>query len=310
MLDNKLGVFRYLLTRNDIVWQRLSNEEKQLIFKANRDSNNTHYANPEEYGNRRIEGGQVFDSPVDRLSLTQGKILQEVLLAYNPSTILEIGPGSGFYTRLICDYETVRKYRAVDIVRPFLDYLDPRLQNMVQARQLDSYQLIHGDFMHIELESADLIVLLSAVHHIPNRVQLFQKLSASLTDKGCIVCLEPTHYLSRMFHLTYRYLKRYHKREFWSDYRNLGTHAFCTYEEFANIVQMIPGLEIAEVYFDISRKADWLRGLVAQFDPGSFWQHNKYVYQKPGWLRWFAFQMGVVLENSEYIHPDRTRPSE
>jgi SAM-dependent methyltransferase len=222
-----------------------------------------------------------------------------MLLAHNPSTILEIGPGSGFYTRLICEYTTVRKYTAIDIVRPFLDYLEPRLQNMVQAQQLDSYQLIHDDFMQIALEPADLIVMLSAVHHIPNRIELFQKLSTCLTTNGYIICIEPTHYLSRMLHLTYRYLKRYHKREFWSNYRNLGTHAFCTYEEFAKIAQTVPEIEIAELYFDISRKVEWFRLLVNKSDPGSFWQNDKFVYQKPGWLRWFAFQMGVVFKKSE-----------
>jgi SAM-dependent methyltransferase len=299
MLENKFGIFRYLLSRNDIVWERLSEEEKQLVFKANLDGNNAHYANPEEYGRLRVEGGQVFDSSVDRLSLTQGKILQAVLLAHNPATILEIGPGSGFYTRLICEYETVRNYTAVDIVRPFLDYLEPRLQGMVQAQQLDGFRLIHDDFMQIELAPADLIVMLSAVHHIPNRVELFQKLSTYLTENGRIICLEPTHYLSRMLHLTYRYLKRFHKREFWSDYRNLSTHAFCTYEEFVKIVQALPEMEIAEVYFDISRKANWLRRLVNSYDPESFWRNDKFVYQKAGWLRWFAFQMGLVLKKSK-----------
>ena len=299
MLNNKLGVFQYLLTRNDIVWQRLSDEEKQLVLKANRASNNAHYANPEEYGNLRIEGGQVFDSSVDRLSLTQGKILHEVLLAHNPATVLEIGPGSGFYTRLICEYGTVRNYTAVDIVRPFLDYLVPRLQNLVEGQALDAFHLIHDDFMQIELEPADMIVLLSAVHHIPNRVELIQKLSTCLTPNGCIVCLEPTHYLARRMHLTYRFLKHYHKKEFWSDYRNLGTHAYCTYEEFVKILQVLPELQIAEVYFDISRKAELLRLLVSKYDPESFWPNDKYVYQKPGWLRWFAFQMGVVLKKSK-----------
>ena len=299
MLSNRLGVFRYLITRNDIVWQRLSDEEKQLIFKANRDSNNAHYANPEEYGNLRIEGGQVFDSPVDRLSLTQGKILQELLSDSNPSSVLEIGPGSGFYTRLICEYETVCHYTAVDIVRPFLDYLGPRLQKLVEGQQLDAYHLIHDDFMQIELEPVDLIVMLSAVHHIPNRVELFQKLSVCLKENGCIVCLEPAHYLSRMLHLTYRYLKRYHKKEFWSDYRNLGTHAYCTYEEFAKIVRVLPDIEITQVYFDISRKVELFRMLVSKYDPDSFWPNDKFVYQKPGWLRWFAFQIGVVLKKSK-----------
>ena len=101
--------------------------------------------------------------------------------------------------------------------------------------------------------------------------------------------------------MTLIYLKRYHKREFWSDYRNLSTHAYCTYEEFAKIVQEVPEIEMTEVYFDISRKVNWLREMVNKSDPGSFWQNDKFVYRKPGWLRWFAFQMGVVLRNSNHI---------
>jgi hypothetical protein len=41
---------------------------------------------------------------------------------------------------------------------------------------------------------------------------------------------------------------------------------------------------------------------VNKSDPDGFWQNDKFVYQKPGWLRWFAFQMGIVLKKLNTSH--------
>ena len=294
MLNNRLGILEYLLLRNDIVWDHLSIEERDLILEANVVYNNRRhdYANPEMYGTDRVQGGEVFDSEADRLTFVRGKILKTTLDAYHPRSILEIGPGPGFYTRLLCESESVKEYTAIDIVPTFLEYLAPRLGNLVDQHKLDKYTLIEADFMQVEMASCDLIVLLSSLHHIPNRVDLFNKLVTLLNDGGHIICLDPSHYLARLWHLLRKYITRYHKREFWSDYRNLSTHSFCTYEEFVKISARVPQIVITDTYFELVRKARVFYNL----DPDGFLKGTTSVYLKPNWLRWFSFQIGVVFE--------------
>lgn len=294
MLNSKIGILEYLLLRNDIVWERLSAEEKALILEANIIHNNRRddYANPETYGTGRVQGGEVFDSEADRLSFTRGKILKRTLDAYRPLSILEIGPGPGFYTRLLCESQSVTEYTAIDIVPAFLEYLSPRLGDLVDQHKLDKYTLIKGDFMQVEVAPCDMMVLLSSLHHIPNRVGLFNKLATLLNDGGHITCLDPSHYLARLWHLLQKYIKKYHKRKYWSDHVNLATHSFCTYEEFVKITAQVPEIVITDTYFELVGKAR----VFYKLDPGGFLEGTTSVYLKPNWLRWFSFQIGVVFE--------------
>ena len=64
MLNNSIGVFLYLILRNDISWKLLSDSEKNIIKKANFKHNNFRddYASPEKYGSGRKELGESWDT--------------------------------------------------------------------------------------------------------------------------------------------------------------------------------------------------------------------------------------------------------
>jgi len=237
MLNDKIGVFKYLLWRNDKIWPKLSQEEQERILRANKIYNNIRddYKNPELYGQGRVAGGENWDAPDDRLALVRGAIINEVLEAQKPKRLLEIGPGPGFYTRLICEKEYVQEYIGIDIVQPFLDYLKPRLDNLKTQKNNFAFRLICDDFMNLSYANHfDLIVLISTAHHIPNRMDLFFKLSGFLKKGGLILCIDPSHYWRRKLHLL-RNIRLYLKKSYYSKPENLGTHHMCSFEEYKKL---------------------------------------------------------------------------
>lgn len=70
MLKSKLGILYYLFARNDKVWQKLSDKERNFILRENFLFNNKRegYRNPENYGKIRFGGGENWDSVVKRTS--------------------------------------------------------------------------------------------------------------------------------------------------------------------------------------------------------------------------------------------------
>ncbi len=124
ILDSTWGIFRYLFYRNDRSWDLLSENEKDIIRKAIKNYNNIRpdYFSPEKYN-----AGLSFDSDENRLNSWRGQYIQNVLETEKPQKILEIGPGSGYYTRQIVESPSVQHYSGVDINEHFLTFLEPRL---------------------------------------------------------------------------------------------------------------------------------------------------------------------------------------
>lgn len=245
-IQSRAGLLLYLLLRNDKSWARLRPEDKELVNKANQLHNNERpdYADPELY-----QGGRNFDSGEDRQATVIGKKLQVFLDRTQPQSVIEVGPGSGFFTRTIVDQPSVKHLVAVDIVEAFLSYVAEALKNL-KARKPDfSYEILHGDFETMEVEPVDAIVFLSTVHHIPNREELFSWVHASLKPGGSCFVSEPTHYFPRKRSLLEKFLRDYHRAEYRAKLESYSTHHFCTLEEFERICDKVPGLEISHYYF-------------------------------------------------------------
>ena len=279
MLNNKLGVFIYYLLRNDLSWKLLSRKDRELVLRENIKFNVTRndYKVPEKYGDGRCAGGENWDSFQLYEDDLRGQKLLGVLERYGPRNILEIGPGPGFYSRMICKYRSVESYTAVDVGGAFLDYLRPRLETLNRQKGL-RYTLIKREVTKLELKDRfDLIVLLSTVHHIPNRTDLFFKLNSLLSKNGIIYCFDPSHYLFRISRLIYKCaFQGYLSREFLRNKGNLSTHHMCTLSEYKRIVKKIPGLEIEKVFHvppKKLRKLEWV-----------LWPR-----------RWFSTEIGIVL---------------
>jgi SAM-dependent methyltransferase len=283
MLNNPIGVLAYYLLRNDLSWKMLPDEEKELVLSENRkhNVNREDYADPEMYGQGRHTGGENWDSFQFNPEDTRGRELLSLLRENNPESILEIGPGAGFYSRLICTYQSVTKYTAVDIGTAFLEYLRPRLKEFKESKNLD-YSLVCGEITDAAIPGKyDMIVLLSTVHHIPNRVDLFRRLNTFLKEGGIIFCADPSHYLYRIAMLAYKCLfKGYMKKEFLNDKSNFSTHHMCTYGEYRRIFERIPGLQMERIYFSL---------------PGKLRRLKSFSFSK----KWLSSEIGIVIRKQE-----------
>ena len=279
MLQNLPGIIQYIFLPNDIVWERLSATERSYILTANRAHNidREDYKNPEQYGEGRVMNGENWDSQIDRLIRPRGKILAQILNAKKPHTILEIGPGPGFYTKILCEAPSVQSYVAVDIGQAFLDYLGVRLQKLAKTKALQ-YELLCKEFEKLDFgPQFDMIVLLSTVHHIPNREELFAQFAKWLKPGGCVVAIDPTHYLLRIANLTTKLLwGGYSRRIFWTKRTNLSTHHMCTYREYKKIARAA-NLRITDEWYLLPK---------GRVIPG----HSPW--------RYLAREMGIVLEKS------------
>lgn len=255
MLNNPLGYMAYLLLRNDIVWRLLSEKEKDSVIVSNKKFNveRDDYANPQVYGAFRYEGGENWDNFTLNSDDIRMNVLHKVLDGLRPESVLEIGPGAGFYTRCICEYDTVSQYAAVDIGDAFLEFLRPRLE-VEKAKRKFQYDLIVGEITQTALTGKfDLIVLLSTVHHIPNRVDLFKRLADLLEDGGAIYCFDPSHYLPRIMGLLKKCVFNGHlKREFYLN--NISTHDMCSLGEYRSIVKELGNLKIENVWYKLPER--------------------------------------------------------
>ena len=255
MLSNRFGYLAYLLLRNDIGWKILPDSEKRMVIEANKNDNvhRQDYSNPEMYGANRHTGGENWDTFELRETDVRGQALLNLLNDKKPAKVFEVGPGAGFYTRLICEHSEVREYTAVDIGQAFLDYLSPRLER-IRERKNFKYNLISGEITEINLaEKFDLVVLLSTVHHIPNRTELFKKLGNMLTEGGVIFCFDPSHYLPRILGLIKKCIfDGYLRKEFYS--KNISTHHMCSFGEYKRMTRQIEDLKIEKTFYKLPEK--------------------------------------------------------
>lgn len=280
MLNNKWGMCKYFFLRNDKVWKRLTGDEKKIILESNRLHNISRddYKNPERYGAGRLLGGENWDSSAKRAGFHRGRVLNQILEVYQPGAVLEIGPGAGFFTRLICEKNYVKRYVAIDIAKAFLDFLEARLNLLKTKKEEFNFELVCDDFMNVSFSAPfDLVVLLSTVHHIPNRDDLFQKLSQFLRKGGKIFCIDPSHYLPRFYHLIRR-MPQYLRKSYYLKKENISTHHMCTCGEYVKAAGNA-NLTIEQEWYILPKK----------------YFGNK-IIKGHSWLRICSFEIGILLK--------------
>ncbi len=130
----------------------------------------------------------------------------------------------------------------------------------------------------------DLIVILSAVHHIPDRLSLFTLLKGYLTPGGRIVCYEPSHYVPRLLSLTKRMiLNGYLLPKFYLNKENFVTHHFCTLGEYSSICKRVAGLKIVSVEYICGRVLRLHESRLRKLLP----------------LKWLSTEIGIVLQRTD-----------
>ncbi len=251
MLNNSIGIFLYLVLRNDYSWRLLSKKEKRVIFHANYSHNNIRedYHNPALYNQ-----GKSFDSGENRMTYSRGKLIHHYLKRYKPKNVLEIGPGSGFFTKQIVEYPSVKKYIAYDINKNFLKFIYEKLSNF--QKEDFTFEIIDGILDPLSIQEIDSIILISTVHHIPDRFNFFDKISEILSLKGTILAIDPTHYILRLIKLLKECLYGdYLKKKYRQNINNLSTHHFCTLGEYKRICKKLRVLNLAFLdFFSIPKR--------------------------------------------------------
>jgi SAM-dependent methyltransferase len=295
-IQSRLGCFLYLVLRNDRVWASLNPQDRELVLAANSLHNNFRpdYASPKLY-----QGGLNFDSAENRLNSPVGKKLLSFLENVQPTSVIEVGPGSGFYTHSIVTFPSVRSFVAIDIVQSFLDFMQPRLEGLKLGKPDFDYKLLNGDFINMDFEPVDAIVLLSTIHHIPNRLDLLNWINKSLKPGGRCFVYEPSHYFPRVAHIVSKYLSSYSKASFRAKIENLSTHHFCTLEEFETICREVPMIKVNHYSFHSMDFPHFSRKVLNRFftmlkiprDEGG----SIYVADRKSWLRFFSQRIFIVF---------------
>jgi ubiquinone/menaquinone biosynthesis C-methylase UbiE len=243
-----------LLLRNDWGWKLLSPEEKEIINRANQSHNveRDDYKSPSAYGVGRVEGGENWDNYLTENRGLRGNAIADALEKYQPADVLEIGPGPGFLTRQIATHDSVQNMTLLDLGEAFLEYPRPRLEKLREQKPAFNYNLVVKDAKDLEAtdQTYDAVFMSSAVHHIPDRMALFQTLAQLVRQGGVVVCLDPSHYIERVVRL----LKRFRTggfltKSYYMVRNNLSTHHMCTYGEYRKICKTTGAFEISEVTY-------------------------------------------------------------
>lgn len=235
------GYICYYFLRNDWIWPRLTEQEQKFVKQQNDywNNNNPGYKNPEHY---QGQGGQSFRSIGDRENSWEGQQLKLFLERERPRRVLEIGPGSGYYTRQIIECSSVDEYVATDINVKFLEYVDRAIAEHERHDCVRTKFVQMGELDSIGLE-VDAIILLSALHHIPDREKFIKNISRLLSKGGGIFFYEPTHSLARIVQLGWSFIvHRWYSTQVVKQRNNYMTHHFCSVSETRNIAQR-SGLE-------------------------------------------------------------------
>jgi len=245
LLSSRLGIAVFLLCPNRWVWAWLSPEERALIEVGNRHHNTQRpdYADPSQY-----QDGIGFDSAPTARYERRLRQLREFLDRVGPASVLEVGPGSGYLTRTIVEHAAVRRYVAVDINPAFLEYLRPRLERVQKPHF--TFELVAGTVDQLPASGFDAAVLLSVVHHIPDRERLFSTLGTLLNRPGHVLAIDPTCYLLRIRKLLRKVARRGYLDTHLAlvQHGQMSTHAMCQLAEYRAVTRRT-GFDIALVHF-------------------------------------------------------------
>jgi SAM-dependent methyltransferase len=238
-----VGYACYYMLRNDRVWSLLSDQEKDFVKKHNEywNNNNPGYKNPDEYQGQQ---GKSFRTIGDRRATWEGRMIQQFLDKERPRRVLEVGPGSGYYTRQIIDCDCVTEYVATDINVGFLGSVEKAIAEHPRAASVITRFLPIDKIEALDFE-VDAIIVLSALHHIPDRADFIERISSRLAEGGSLFFYEPTHSMARLLRLAWSFLKnRWYSTKVVESRNNYMTHHFCTVAETRTIAERV-GLDLA-----------------------------------------------------------------
>ncbi|MDA9672590.1 class I SAM-dependent methyltransferase [Alphaproteobacteria bacterium] len=191
--------------------------------------------NPDDY-----KGGENFDSNNSRLLHLEGQFLEQFMHKKNPERILEMGPGSGFFSRQIIEYASVTEYVSLEVNTSFSRYLE---------KTTASYDVISHHYntdykkLNINTFKSDTIVAIECFHHMHDRQEFLKTAIKNMPNLQGIVFHDPTHYLPRILRLLKK-LPRYIRSKTAQNDKSWSTHHFLTIGEFRSLEKSCPNISI------------------------------------------------------------------
>jgi len=160
------------------------------------------YEEAEKYSEKHNQEGDPLKTPL-------GKFYASWIKRVDPSVVLEIGPGGGFYTQVLFETSEIDEYDEVDCVKKFLTITKHNIRDRYGSKvKISAY---HGDFSEVSRELSDsrydLILCSGCLHHFPNRIELANTFQRILKPGGIVLSNEMAHYALRVRKLLKQYLK-------------------------------------------------------------------------------------------------------
>jgi len=146
---------------------------------------------------------------------------------------LELGAGSGYFTRLIA-----RRADSVTAVEPVPD------MQIVLREGLKQHGIANVDVLPasatelpelLPAATVDSAFLIQSLHHMHRRSDVFEALGRVVRPGGRLLVVEPHHNIRRVARLARKWVKYYRMREFWSREQAWGTHDFLTCGELRGL---------------------------------------------------------------------------
>ena len=245
----------YIFLRNDYAWSILSENQKQLIRDVNSKYNviREDYFDIKKFGVSRQKDGERWDTYdlnvllKNKVKGEDAKYLLNALNKFQPKDVLEIGSGPGLFSKLVYSFSSVRSLTINDINPYFLEYIIACEKQSSSSKELKA---ISGNLINQDIKNDfDMIVIISSLHHIPERDLLLKKLERHLRKDGVMIICEPSYYLKRIYHLLKKipmFLDRGYRR----NQNNYSTHSMCTIGEYKSIVRKCSFLKIEDIDFN------------------------------------------------------------
>lgn len=201
--DNSLkNKIRFSLLPSHKKENNLSPEDRAYFFELNRKWNNNIYAGEKglEYEERHSYGDNNYEQ------FSRKRVLADYLFDKKYKNVLEVGAGTGYYT-----VEYSRLVGHVDAIELVEDLIEKFREN-IREKNISNIDIIKSDIDHFAGEKKyDCVIFISALHHIPFRMELFKKMADLLESGGEIILLEPHHNVLRKLKII---LQFYNKRDF------------------------------------------------------------------------------------------------
>lgn len=139
---------------------------------------------------------------------------------------LELGAGSGYFTRLIA-----RRADAVTAVEPVPD-MQRVLREGCEVHGIGNVEILGVSAAelpdHLPPDSVDSALVIQSLHHMHRRPDVFDALRRVMRPGGRLLMVEPHHNLRRIARLARKWFRSYRAREYWSREINWATHDFVT----------------------------------------------------------------------------------